>query len=236
MTHPRYGALVVALLSVVCVPSQILSASEGEATDTARIVESAGEDTRNAQRLLNETQSSLNELRASLVEENEDSERIDRLKFGVGLGWRWIQGQKIDKGIDARIESQDSTLSISVGGQHRFVVSGRMMAFPFAQSQGTRWSWHNLGFVASLDLLDLGKSVGNEKTMLEGGGIGLAYEFENSVWISITLEKLNSRTPRDHLLKRGGQKVSSPIRKDNNQFIDGRFNTLVLAVVLNHRN
>jgi hypothetical protein len=158
------------------------------------------------------------------------------LHFAVSLGIRYIYDKEAYIG-EPSISPIDSTLQIDSRDRGAVILSGVVMATPFAAD---RKSWLNgLGFVANVNLAEISsKDVNMLNSKSIEGGLGISYRLQSNFALALTYDLVFTRRLRDYVLQREGEKIlnngkvlTELNRENDNIFINDNLNSLSLKFI-----
>jgi hypothetical protein len=118
------------------------------------------------------------------------------VRVGVSIGPRLFIAPRDsllrDVALDARTPG---AILIDRIDRASMVLSGVVLAYPFPEGQ-----WHDLGFIANINLANFSADAAAEFNKNIEGGVGLAWRFNEDFGIALTVERAFSRSLRDGLL------------------------------------
>lgn len=166
---------------------------------------------------------------AKRVIELQDSLKATKtFHFGLSFGWRGFLGKNESLKEDATIDPRDSTVVVDRTDQSDVVLSGVVVAYPFAKNRTQRagdCGVCRFGFIANLTLASFSDDQLTSFNQSVEGGIGLAYALSNDFGLAVTLERAFRRRLRDHVdvgskLMADGQIITSLSMEDSRFFVD----------------
>jgi hypothetical protein len=216
----------------------MMAAAPGRAQSPSDTLKTIAKDVRGIQEQLRGSNTEIKAIQSQLNKMTDVKGGV--IHFAVSLGVRFIYDKEEYFG-EPSISPIDSTLQIDSKDRGAVIISGVIMATPFA----TKKSWvSNLGFVANVNLAEISSenlNTFNNKSI--EGGLGISYRLQSNFALAVTYDLVYSRRLRDYVLTRKGAKLfdngkvlTELNRESNNLFIDDNLSSLSLKFIYRFGN